>query len=470
MVCAHAQGSFPHVSLQASGRVGHYVPFLFAEDNATATSLATTAEKTPRRAKNNNYNTSRKDLVLSQVMNHLLADRISTLQSSATIEMHQKATDLRAQGHDVINLSVGEPDFATPLPIQQAAKQAIDAGTYFSYTPVAGYADLRAAIAHKLHQENNIHCDPSQIVVSNGAKQAIANVFSCLLSPGDEVVVYTPYWVSYVAIIQCAGGKPVLLRGKLSDNFEATPEQLNQAITPRTKAIIFSSPCNPTGHIFSKHALEAMARVLEKHPHVLVIADEIYEYINFIGEHTSIGALPGMQDRVVTINGFSKGFAMTGWRVGYMAAPVWLAKACEKIQGQTTGAPSSIAQRAALAAMQGDRKDVQLMVDAYRRRLNLCLGLLRDIPGIRSNTPSGAFFLFPDVSDYLGRTDGQTTIHSVDTLCEYLLQEAHVSLVTGGAFGEPNCVRISYAADEERLRTALQRIKTALAKLEVITD
>jgi aspartate aminotransferase len=398
-------------------------------------------------------------------MKHLLADRINALQSAATIEMHQRAVDLQARGYDVINLSVGEPDFTTPLPIQQAAKQAIDAGVYFSYTPVAGYEDLRAAIAYKLRKENNIRCTPSQIVVSNGAKQAIANVFSCLLNPGDEVVVYAPYWVSYVAMIQCAGGKPVLIRGKLANNFEATPEQLDQAITSKTKAIIFSSPCNPTGHVFSKHTLEAMAEVLIKHPHVLVIADEIYEYINFIGRHTSMGALPDMQDRVITINGFSKGFAMTGWRVGYMAAPVWLANACEKIQGQTTGAPSSIAQRAALAAIQGERKDIQLMADSYRKRLNLCLGILREIPEIRSNTPSGTFFLFPDVSNYFGRTDGQTTIHSADALCEYLLREAHVSLVTGSAFGEPNCVRISYAASEERLRTALQRIKMALARL-----
>jgi aspartate aminotransferase len=401
-------------------------------------------------------------------MKLFLADRINSLPQSATIAMNQRTMDLQAQGHDMINLSIGEPDFKTPLPIQQAAKQAIDAGIYFSYTPVAGYADLRAAIADKLHKENNIYCEPAQIIVSNGAKQAISNVFSCLLNPGDEVVVYTPCWGSYLAIIQWAGGKPVPIQGGLADNFEATPEQLDQAITTKTKAVIFSSPCNPTGHVFSKQAFEAMATVLAKHPHVFVIADEIYEYINFAGGHASMGALPDMQDRVITINGFSKGFAMTGWRIGYMAAPTWLAKACEKIQGQTTGAPSSIAQRAALAAIQGDRKAMQLMANAYRERRNLCLALLKEIPGFRANTPLGAFFLFPDVSDYFGHTDGQVVIHNADALCMYLLQEAHVAMVAGSAFGAPNCIRISYAASEATLRVAMQRIKEALAKLTML--
>jgi aspartate aminotransferase len=399
-------------------------------------------------------------------MKLILADRINSLPQSATIAMNQQTMDLQAQGHDMINLSIGEPDFKTPLPIQQAAKRAIDAEIYFAYTPVAGYVDLRAAIADKLREENNIYCEPTQIVVSNGAKQAISNVFSCLLNPGDEVVVYTPYWGSYLAAIQWAGGKPVPIRGELANNFEATPEQLDQAITPKTKALIFSSPCNPTGHVFSKQAFEAMATVLAKHPHVFVIADEIYEYINFVGGHTSIGALPDMQDRVITINGFSKGFAMTGWRIGYMAAPAWLAKACEKIQGQTTGAPSSIAQRAALAAIRGDRRDTQLMANAYLERRNLCLELLKEIPGFRSNTPLGAFFLFPDVSEYFGHTDGQVVIQNADALCMYLLREAHVSTVAGSAFGEPNCIRISYAAAEEQLRTAMRRTKEALTKLK----
>jgi aspartate aminotransferase len=399
-------------------------------------------------------------------MKHFLATRINALPQSATIAMNQQATDLQAQGHDIINLSIGEPDFKTPLPIQQAAKKAIDAGVYFAYTPVAGYIDLREAIADKLYKENNIRCEPTQVVVSNGAKQAIANVLLCLLNPGDEVVVYTPYWVSYMAIIQWAGGKPVLIRGKLANNFEATPEQLEKAITSRTKAVIFSSPCNPTGHVFAQQALEDMAAVLAKHTHVFVIADEIYEYINFVGAHTSIGALPGMQDRVITINGFSKGFAMTGWRIGYMVAPAWLAKACEKIQGQTTGAPSSIAQRAALAAIQGDRESTQCMANTYRKRRDLCLEMLQESPGLRSNIPSGAFFLFPDVSDYFNYADGQSVIQNADALCMYLLREAHVSLVAGSAFGEPNCIRISYAAAEAQLREALQRIKSALDRLQ----
>ena len=399
-------------------------------------------------------------------MKHFLAERINSLSESATIAMNQQAIALQEQGHDIINLSLGEPDFKTPLPIQQAAKQAISTGTYFSYTPIAGYTDLRAAIANKLNTENHIHCEPNQIVVSNGAKQAIANVFLCLLNPGDEVIVYTPYWVSYISIIQWAGGKPVLIRGKLDNNFEATPEQLDQAITSKTKAVIFSSPCNPTGHVFSTQVLEAMATVLAKHPHVFVIADEIYEYINFTDKHVSIGALPSMQNRVITINGFSKGFAMTGWRIGYLVAPTWLARACEKLQGQTTGAPSSISQRAALAAIQGDRKAVQLMVHAYRKRRDLCLKLMQKIPGLRTNTPMGAFFLFPDVSDYLGYTDGKNLIQTTDALCMYLLQKTHVSVVAGSAFGEPNCIRISYAATEAKLDIALQRIKEALAQLK----
>ncbi len=399
-------------------------------------------------------------------MEHFLADRVDALPPSATIAMNQKAIDLQAQGHNIINLSIGEPTFKTPLSIQQAAKKAIDTGLYFSYTPVAGYADLRAAIAEKLYTENNIPCEPIQIVVSNGAKQAISNVFLCLLNPGDEVVVYTPCWGSYLALIQWAGGKPVPIRGALDNNFEITLEQLDQAITAKTKAIIFSSPCNPTGHVFSEQAFEAMAVVLSKHKHVFVIADEIYEYINFTNKHVSIGALPTLQDRVITINGFSKGFAMTGWRIGYMAAPTWLAQACEKVQGQTTGAPSSIAQRAALAAIKGDKRPIQQMADSYKKRRDLCIKLLKEIPGIRSNTPSGGLFLFPDVSDYVGCSDGQEVIQNTDMLCMYLLQKAHVSVVAGSAFGEPNCVRISYSAPEEQLITGLQRIKEALARLK----
>lgn len=380
--------------------------------------------------------------------------------------MSQKAMDLRAQGHDVINLSLGEPDFKTPVHIQEAAKQAIDSEDYFGYPPVAGYADLRAAIAEKLTEENNIPCTPKQVVVSNGAKQAIANVFSCLLNPGDEVVVYTPYWVSYTSMIQLAGGLPVLVEGNAENNFEVTSAQLEQAITPKTKAIIFSNPCNPTGHVFNRKALEEMAAVLAKHPEVLIIADEIYEHIHFGTKHVSIGALPNMQDRVVTINGFSKGFAMTGWRIGYMAGPLWLAKACEKMQGQTTSAPSSIAQRAALAALKGDQAAVQQMATTYKKRRDLCLAMLKDIPGLRCSEPLGAFYLFPDVSAYFGATDGETVIEHAEDLCMYLLKEVHVSLVPGSAFGMPQHIRISYAAAEKQLQTALERVKRALAQLK----
>ena len=399
-------------------------------------------------------------------MKELLSDRIKSLPASATLAMNQKAMDLRAQGHDIINLSIGEPDFQTPLYIQQAAKQAIDTGDYFGYPPVAGYTDLREAIARKLTEENNIPCMPQQVVVSNGAKQAIANVFACLLNPGDEVIVYTPYWVSYIPMIQLAGGQPVLVEGGAANNFEVMPAQLERAITSKTKAVIFSSPCNPTGHILTQQALEGIASVLATHPQVLVIADEIYEYSHFGAKHVSIGALPNMQDRVVTVNGFSKGFAMTGWRVGYMAGPLWLAQACEKIQGQTTSAPSSIAQRAALAALQGGREEVQQMTATYQQRRDCCLSLLADIPGLHCSKPLGAFYLFPDVSAYFGTADGEAAIENAEDLCMYLLKEAHVSLVPGSAFGAPNCLRLSYAAAEEQLITALERIKRALAKLK----
>lgn len=399
-------------------------------------------------------------------MDQLLAERIKSLPQSATLAMYQQIQALRAQGHDICDLSLGEPSFPTPHYIQQAAKQAIDTGTYFGYPPTAGYADLRAAIARKLHSENGIACEPDQIVVSAGAKQALANVFLCLLNPGDEVVVYAPYWVSYTAIIQLAGGQPIFIKGNPADNFEPTPEQLDQAITPRTKAILFSSPCNPTGLVFSKASLIAMADVLAQHPHVLVIADEIYEYVRFVDSYTSIGALAGMQERVITVNGFSKSFAMTGWRVGYLAAPLWLAKACRKIQGQLTTATSSIAQRAALAAIEGDRSLVQPMADAYCQRRDLAMQLLSELPGCQYNKPLGAFYLFPDISYYFGQTAGQTVIHHAEDFCKYILQEAHVALVAGSAFGEPRCVRLSYAVTEATLRKAMQRLQKALRKVK----
>lgn len=398
-------------------------------------------------------------------MTRLLAEHIVTLPASATLAMAQKVAELRAQGLEIIDLSLGEPDFKTPHHIQQAAKEAIDTGQYFGYAPVAGYPDLREAIAEKLVTENGIPSTPEQVVVSNGAKQSIFNTLASLINKGDEVIVYTPYWVSYDVMIRLLGGKPVYLQGSAAHHFEPTPEQLDNAITPHTKAIIFSSPCNPTGHVFSREALEGMATVLNKHPHVIAIADEIYEYINFTGAHTSLGALDGMQDRVVTINGFSKGFAMTGWRVGYLTAPLWLAQACEKIQGQSTSAPCSIAQRAALAAIQSDRKDVKTMAAAYRKRRDLALSLLKKIPDLRVNASSGAFYLFPNISSYINRTDGQVVIRDAAALCIYLLQHARVSVVNGKAFGMPGHIRLSYATTEASLKVAIERIATALNKL-----
>ena len=401
-------------------------------------------------------------------MNQFLADRVRTLPQSVMLAVYEQAQALKAQGCDVYDLGIGEPSFPTPHYIRQAAKQAIDTGAYFRYPPVAGYDDLRTAIAHKLRNDNGIAYEPNQIVVSTGTKQALANVFLCLLNPGDEVVVYAPYWASYTNVIQLAGGRPVFIKGRPTDNFEPTPEQLDQVITPRTKAILFSSPCNPTGLVFSEASLTAMADVLAQHPHVLVIADEIYEYICFVERYTSMGALPEMQDRVITVNGFSKSFAMTGWRVGYLAAPLWLAKACSKIQGQLTSSTSSIAQRAALAAMEGDsdKLSIQYMVDAYRQRRDLAMQLLSELPGCKCNKPLGAFYLFPDISYYFGQTDGQSVIRHAADFCAYVLRAAHVALIPGSTFGEPRCVRLSYAVTEETLREAMQRLRAALHKLK----
>ena len=394
-----------------------------------------------------------------------LSDRIQQLEESATIAMAQKARELKAQGLDVISLSLGEPDFKTPQHIQDAAKQAIDEGKYFGYPPVPGYLDLRQAIADKLKRDNQLDYNPNQIVVSTGAKQSIANVMLCLLNPGDEVVVFSPYWVSYAEIIKLAEGVPVPITGTLENNFKATAQQLQEAITDKTKAVIYSSPCNPTGAVFSRTELEDIAKVLSAHPNICVIADEIYEYINFSGEHVSMAALPGMYEQTVTVNGFSKGFAMTGWRLGYIAAPVWLAQACDKIQGQFTSGANTIAQRAAISALNGDMTPTQEMAQAYRRRRDLVLSLLKDIPGVKTYEPNGAFYIFPDISDYFGKSDGEQTIEDASDFCLYILDKARVSLVTGEAFGSPNCVRLSYAASDEQLQEAIHRIKEALSNL-----
>ncbi|MBV6645217.1 MAG: pyridoxal phosphate-dependent aminotransferase [Cyclobacteriaceae bacterium] len=390
-----------------------------------------------------------------------VSDRIKNLPESATLAMAAKAREMKQKGIDVISLSLGEPDFKTPDYILEGAKEAIDEKKYFAYPPVNGYLDLREAISKKFKEENGLNYSADQIVVSNGAKQSIANVFMAILNPGDEVIVYTPYWVSYTAIIQLAEGKPVFVAGGLETDFKATADQLKAAITDKTKAVIFSSPCNPTGSVFTKEELQAMVGVLAGHPEVLVISDEIYEHINFTGKHASIGALDGMQDRTVTVNGFSKGFAMTGWRIGYIGAPLWLAKAANKMQGQVTSANCSIAQRAGYTALTVESDATKQMADEYARRRELVYNLLSDIPGWKVNMPQGAFYFFPDVSYYFGKGD----IKNASDLCLYLLEEAHVSLVTGEAFGSPNCVRLSYAASEEELRTAIDRVKKALSKL-----
>lgn len=400
-------------------------------------------------------------------MQNLLSDRINALEESATLAMAQKARELKAQGVDVISLSLGEPDFKTPKHIQEAAKEAIDAGKYFSYPPVPGYPELRKGIADKLKKENKIDCTENNIIVSNGGKHSIANIMMCMLNPGDEVIVFAPYWVSYVEIIKLAEGVPVEVGADITQNFKVTAEQVKAAITDKTKAVIFSSPCNPTGAVFSKAEFEAIAEVLKPHKDIYVIADEIYEYINFTEEgHVSFATIDGMQDRTITVNGFSKGYAMTGWRVGYICAPEWIAKACNKIQGQFTSGVCSIAQRAAIAAITGDASSTKEMADTYFKRRKMVLDLLAEIPGVKSNLPEGAFYVFPDVSAYFGKSDGATTINNASDLSLYILNVAHVSTVTGEAFGAPECIRISYAASDDDLKEALLRMKNALAKLK----
>ena len=389
------------------------------------------------------------------------------MAESATLAMAAKARSFKEKGIDVISLSLGEPDFKTPKHIQQGAKEAIDTELYFAYPPVNGYADLRQAIVEKFKQENGLHYTPDQIVVSNGAKQSIANVMLSIVNPGEEVIVLSPYWVSYTAAIAMAEGVPVLVKGSIENDFKATAEQVEAAITPKTRALIFSSPCNPTGSVFTQKELEAIAAVVQAHTGIYVISDEIYEYINFSGAHASIGAMSGMQERTITVNGLSKGFAMTGWRVGYIGAPTWIAKACAKIQGQVTSANCSIAQRAALTALTTDRSATQRMAEEYKKRRAMVYEGLKTLPGIKTNLPQGAFYFFPDVSSYFGHSaPNGVKITSAGDLCLYLLEEAHVSLVTGEAFGEPDCVRLSYAASEEDLAEALQRIKAALAQLQ----
>jgi aspartate aminotransferase len=397
---------------------------------------------------------------------HQLSNRIEAIQESATLAMAAKAREFKSRGIDVVNLSLGEPDFKTPTHICEAAKKAIDEGKYFSYPPVAGYQDLREAIAAKYQKENNVPYKAENIVVSNGAKQSIANVMLALLNPGDEVIIFAPYWVSYDALVRLTEATPVVISGTMENDFKVTAAQVDKAISSKTKAIIFSSPCNPTGSVFSKKELQDIASVVLKHQDILVIADEIYEHINFTGEQVSIASLPGMLDRTITVNGFAKGFAMTGWRVGYIAAPKWIADGSNKVQGQITSANCSISQRGALAAITGDLAPTRKMVEEYHHRRDIVFKLLKEIPGVKANYPQGAFYFFPDVSFYYGKSDGKQTIRNGDDFCLYMLEVAHVSLVPGGAFGDEQCVRLSYAASEKELVEALRRMKEALAKLK----
>ena len=375
-----------------------------------------------------------------------LADRIDYFPASQTIAMATKARELAAKGHEVISLSLGEPDFKTPEHICEAAKQAIDEG-YHGYSPVPGFADLREAIAQKFKTQNGINCQATNIVVSTGAKQSISNVMHALVNPGDEVIILAPYWVSYKAIVELVEGVPVIVPGHLENGFKATAQQVKAAITSKTKALIFSSPCNPTGAVWSKEELSELADVLAEAPHVYAISDEIYELINFTGSYTSLGSFDKMADQVITINGLAKGYAMTGWRIGYMAAPEWLAKACTKLQGQSTSGTCAIAQRAALTAITADHQPSYDMRDAFLKRRDIVVKLLTDIPGINlPETPPGAFYVFPDVSAYFGKKYKEQSIKTADDFSMLLLNEAYVSTVPGDAFGNNNCIRLSYAA------------------------
>jgi aspartate aminotransferase len=394
-----------------------------------------------------------------------IAQRVNQINEPQTIAMAKKARELIAQGIDVISLSLGEPDFETPQHIKEAAIAAIQ-NNFSYYTPVAGIPELREAISNKLKNENNLNYEANQIVVSTGAKHALMNTIMALVNEGDEVIIPTPYWVSYSEMVKLMGGVPVFIDAPLSQHYKITAQQLAQAVTAKTKAFLFSSPCNPTGSVYTLKELESLCEVFRQHKHIMVISDEIYEYINFEGKHHSIGSLDGMVDRTITINGLSKGFAMTGWRLGYLAAPLAIAQACEKIQAQYTSATSSITQKAAVAAITGNRDACILMTQAFKRRKELLQKGLGEITGMVCNEPTGAFYFFPDISYFFGKKNTHYTINNATDLCLYLLNEAHVSLVSGETFGNPNCIRISYAASDEKLVQAIARLKVALTQLK----
>ena len=391
-----------------------------------------------------------------------LSDRINNLAVSQTLAMAALARELKAQGKDIISLSLGEPDFNTPEFIKEAAKKAIDEN-YSTYTPVEGYLELKEAICKKFKRDNNLDYKPSQIVVSTGAKQSLYNIAQVMLNEGDEVILPAPYWVSYYEIIKLSGGVPVEVPTSVESDFKITPEQLEAAITPKTKMMWFSSPCNPSGSVYNREELTALAKVLEKHPHVYVVSDEIYEHINFSGTFCSIASIPGMLERTITVNGVAKAFAMTGWRIGYIGAPEFIAKACTKIQGQVTSGANSIAQRATITAVEADPSVLNEMVAAFKNRRDLVVGLVKEIPGFKLNVPEGAFYVFPDVSSFFGKTLKGQLIKDATDFSMFLLAEANVATVTGDAFGNPNCIRFSYATSEALLTEAMRRIKEAVS-------
>ncbi len=393
-----------------------------------------------------------------------LSNRLNRLQPSATLAMSQKSAELKAQGIDIINMSVGEPDFNTPDAIKQAAHQAID-DNYSRYSPVPGYPVLRQAIVDKLKRENGLEYSVNQILCSNGAKQSVCNTIMALVNEGDEVIVPAPYWVSYPQMVMLADGQPVFIEATIEQEFKITPAQLEAAITPRTRALILCSPSNPTGAVYSAEELEGLAAVLRRHERVIVIADEIYEHINYVGRHASIAQIPDMKERTVLINGVSKAYAMTGWRIGFIAAPEWIVKGCNKLQGQYTSGPCSVSQIAAAAAFSGDQQCVEDMRQAFERRKNLIVALAREIPGLEVNEPHGAFYLFPKCSAYFGKSYNGQTINNSTDFAMYLLEVAHVATVGGDAFGSPQCFRMSYATSDNNIREAMSRIKQALAKL-----
>ena len=393
-----------------------------------------------------------------------LSNRLNRLAPSATLAMSQKSSEMKAQGIDVINMSVGEPDFNTPDHIKEAAKKAVD-DNWSRYSPVPGYPDLRKAVVEKLKRENGLDYSVSEILVSNGAKQAVCNAVMALVDDGDEVIIPAPYWVSYPQMALLAGGTPVHIPAGFEQNFKITPAQLEAAITPKTRMLILCSPSNPTGSVYSKEELEGLANVLKKHPEVYVLADEIYEHINYVGKHESIAQFPGMKEQTIIINGVSKAYAMTGWRIGYMAAPEWIVKGCNKLQGQYTSGPCSVSQKAAEAAYILSQDCVEEMRVAFERRRNLIVKLAKDIPGLEVNVPQGAFYLFPKCTSFYGKTDGERTINNSTDLAMYLLEVGHVATVGGDAFGDPECFRMSYATSDDNIREAMRRIKDCLSRL-----